>query len=264
MFGRYSLPNDDLAQTAVAVTASAEDAEYPAENIIANPPSRPAKLTTETGWWKFDFGTAISPIAAAVIYHNLDAGLPLILQANSIDDFTAPPFQQQFDIPAHHEDGWPVSPWMALQGNPSYRWWLLVLDAGSPANSLDLQVGRLLLVDQLRDLGTDVRWGVEEGEEHTIIEQATELGVETIYPLGGKRRRFSGEFGLYDSESSDLLALHRSAQGRNYPWLLIPDVAVNDAWFVRFEGGSSRIRQAPNHNVFPFRVQELSRGLPWP
>ena len=49
------------------------------------------------------------------------------------------------------------------------------------------------------------------------------------------------------------------------PWLLIPDEAVNDAWFVRFEDlATARVRETINFNRIPFRVRELSRGLPWP
>jgi hypothetical protein len=49
------------------------------------------------------------------------------------------------------------------------------------------------------------------------------------------------------------------------PWVLIPDVDVNEAWIVRFEDNRwSRTRETLNHNIFPFRVKELSRGIPWP
>jgi hypothetical protein len=33
---------------------------------------------------------------------------------------------------------------------------------------------------------------------------------------------------------------------------------------VRFEENRNRIRETINHNVFPFRVKEVARGLPWP
>jgi hypothetical protein len=263
MFGRYSLPGDDIGGTyPTVVTASAEDPDYLAVNIISQSPSRPAKLTTTSGWFVLDFGVAVNIDAAAIIYHNLDAGLAVTVQANSADAWGAPPVSQAFPIPAHHEDGWPVSPWAYITGSPSYRYWRLNITG---VNSQLITVGRFMLVGALRDLTNDVRWGVEEIEEHTIVEQRTELGVETIYPLGGKRRRFSGEFALLNTTAATLQSLHRSAQGRTLPWLLIPDIAVNDAWLVRFEESVwSRTREMPNHNIFPFRVLELSRGLPFP
>lgn len=260
MIERYLLPGDDLALTATGVTVSAgsplhEDEEYPAANIISVSPSRPAKLTDVEGYWELAFAAPIDVIGAAVIYHNFDAGLDV-----TIEDGGA--FSQAITIPAHHEDGWPISPFVLFDAVETSDTWRLSINA---PNSLNLQVGRLILFTALRDFGTDVRWGVVEDEDYGVIEQETDAGVETIYDLGGKRRRFAGELGYRDDEASALLTLHRSAKQRVLPWLLIPDLEVNDAWLVRFEQTfSSRTRVGPNFNSFPFRVRELSRGLPWP
>lgn len=259
MFGRYALPGDDIGATyATGVTASAADADYPASNIISTSPSRPAKLTATSGYWELTFAAPVTIKGAAVIYHNFDAGLNVTVEGLG----GSPTFSQALTIPAHHEDGWPVSPWVSFASAKTYATWRLSVNA---ANSLKPQVGRFILFGELRDLVTDVKWGVEETEEHTIIEMRTELGVETIYPLGGKRRRFSGEMGLSNTISATFITLLRSAEGRTKPWLLIPDSTVNDAWLVRFEESIwARVREMPDYNIFPFRVQELSRGLPWP
>lgn len=265
MFGRYAKPSDDLASTASSVTVSGgspgdEDEEYPKENIFAptntghlNLPSRPAKLLTTTGWWELTFAGAITVRAVAVIYHNFDEGLDVSLDIGSLSI--------PIPIPAHHEDGWPVSPWVEFDAETSTTFRLSI----NGTNSLPLQVGRLLLLGELRQLASDVRWGVEEQEEHGLIEHRTQLGVETVYDLGGKRRRFSGEFAMEGSPTNELITLLRTTRSRIQPWLLIPDEDVNDAWFVRFEESSwSRVREWPNYNIMPFRVRELSRGVPWP
>lgn len=257
MFGRYGLPGEDVAPTATVV-ASAEQPGYEAEYLVSATPSRPAKLTTTTGYFDLTFPAPVTIVAAALLYHNLDAGLSevdLLFGAGSPSDI------ETFIIPTHHEDGWPVSPWIEFSPHTTDT----VRLEFSTANSLAITVGRLMLFTSLRQLETDVRWGVEEQEAHGIIEQATVLGVETVYDLGGKRRRFAGEFGLRDNEASQLITLFRSARSRILPWLLIPDEAVNDAWIVRFEDPMwSRVRENPNFNTLPFRVRELSRGLPWP
>ncbi len=260
MFGRYALPSDDVAGTASSVTASAEDPEYPAENLVAptntghlNLPSRPAKLVSTSGFWDITLPAPATVVAAALIYHNLDAGLDVTLEPSGGTPVS-------FVIPTHPEDGWPISPWIEVDQTATV--WRLAINE---ANSLDVDVGRLLLVTSLRQLDTDVRWGVEEAEDFGLIEHATELGVETIYDLPGKRRSFAGEIKVRDYEAPSLISLARSARGRIQPWLLIPDEDVNDAWLVRFvESRWSRIRETVNFNTFPFRVQELSRGLPWP
>jgi len=265
-FGRYALPTDDLAGTAT-VSASAEDGEYPASNLVAptntghlNLPSRPAKLTTTSGYWDLIFPDPIAVVGAALIYHNFDEGLDVTLEAGAGSPLS---FSQDLIIPAPMENGWTISPWVLFPGGvETHDIWRLSVNA---ANSQPAQVGRLLLLGALRDLENDVRWGVVEEEEQGQIEHATEAGVETLYELFGPRRAFSGELALQHAEASALITLYRTARNRILPWLLIPDEDVNDAWFVRFqEPRWSRTREMIQHNIFPFRVQELSRGLPWP
>lgn len=266
MFGLYALPLDDLTQgDSVTVSAEAnEESAYGAVQLIAEGPARPAGITADNGRWIIDAGAPISPVAAAALYHNIDAGTGTMrLEANSSDSWGSPPWTQDFVVPSATEDGWSVSPWMFLEGSPSYRYWALAVDG---PNSIDpIRVGRLMLLGTLRQMQNDVRWGVIEEEEHHILEHATDLGIETIYELGGKRRRFSGEFALDNSTSNEFITLCRSAKSRLTPWLLIPDETVNDAWIVRFEEPRwARTREIIDHNIFPYRVRELARGLPWP
>lgn len=253
MFGRYALPSDDLATTAT-VTASAEDPGYLAANLVRNPPSRPAKLTTTSGYWDLVFAAPITVGAMAMPYHNIESGLDVTLEPDGGTPI-------DIVIPSWHQDGTPISPWQEFTPQTSDTWRLAI----NAPNTLAVDVGRLMLFTALRDLGNDVRWGVEENEEYGLIEHATELNVELIAPIGGKRRSFSGEFALRDTDAATLTGLFRSAQSRYLPWLLIPDATVNDAWIVRLEENKfSRVRETINHNIFPFRVRELSRGTPWP
>lgn len=276
-FGLYALPSDDLAGTAMTVEASSqspggspggsptdEDPEYPATNLIAptntghlNLPSRPAKLATFSGFWELVFGSAITVSAFHLVYHNFDAGLDVTLEP---DGGTPIPIT----IPSRWENGWWPSPAGSFAAQSSNRWRLSI----NAENSLLPQVGRLLLYGSggFRNLQNDVRWGVEEIEEQGQIEHLTEAGIETLYELFGPRRSFVGEFGLKNAESLTLIDLYRDARNRILPWSLIPDEDdMGDAWFVRFQTPQwSRTRENINHNLFPFRVTELSRGLPWP
>ncbi len=271
-FGLYALPSDDLAGTALTVITSPEgspagsdeDPEYPGTNLIApsltghlNLPSRPAKLLTYgPGFWELVLPTAQSISAIHLVYPNFDAGLDVTLEP---DGGTPIPLI----IPSRWENGWWPSPWLSFPAQTSDRWRLSI----NATNSLPLQVGRMLLYGSggFRDLQNDVRWGVEEIEEQGQIEHQTEAKVETLYELFGPRRAFNGEFALENATADALITLYRSARNRILPWSLIPDESQNDAWFVRFlEPRWSRTREMVNHNIFPFRVQELSRGLPWP
>lgn len=267
MFGKYALPSDDVAGTASSVTASAEDTDYPAENLCPptntghlNLPSRPAKLTSTSGTFTVTFDAPVTIGAMALIYHDLDAGLDVTLEPDGGTPIA-------ITIPPHVEGGQEgltpetVNAWAEFDPQTSDTWVLSI----NEANSLNVVIGRLMLFEALRQLETDVAYGVQEVEEFGRIEHATELGVETLYDLPGRRRKYMGELKLRDSEAPSLVSLGRSARGRIQPWLLVPDEDVNDCCLVRFiEPAWSRTRETINFNTFPFQVQELSRGLPWP
>jgi hypothetical protein len=261
-FGLYALPTDDVAGSGTITNVTNEDPEYPAENLLApattghlNLPSRPAKLTSMSGLWEVTLPSAQTIVAVAVIYHNLDEALNVTIT-------TGGGFSQALTIPAPHLDGWTVSTWAMLSTPQTHAVWRLNINT---SNSLPVQVGRLMLLTALRDLGRDVRWGVVEDEEWRNVNDRTELGIDTFYDLGGKERSWVGEFALSNAQANSLIDLHRAAHGRVRPWLLIPDEDIVDPWLVRFEDNSrSRTYEVPDHNIFPFRVRELSRGLPFP
>lgn len=265
----YALPSDDLAPSATLVTASAEDPGYPADLVIDPNPAHPAKLTTTSGDWVLQFPLAIAPVAAVLVYPQLDAGLAVSLQGNNADSWGAPAFSQAFSIPGPHEDGASISPILELTGTPSFAYWRLHVTG---TNSVPVAVGRLMLLSNLRTFedGTSVQWGVEEDEDYGIVEMATELGVETIYDLGNKRRSLQGQMLLRQAGATQFLELRRATRGRVEPWLLIPFEGINDAYLVRWsERVQTRQINWPDlvsgyAQVLPMRVTEVSRGLPWP
>lgn len=262
MFGKYALPSDDKAGTAT-VTASVPVAGYAASNLVAptntghlNLPSRPAKLGATTGYFDLSFPSPIMALAAALICHNLDGGLSgVTLDVNSNS--------YPFTIPAKPNalDDWTLSPWIEFGPETSAAWRLNF----ASANSLNIQVGRLLLIGTLRQLETDVRYGGTDDEGRLVIADPTELGIDTMYDLFNVRRSFSEDFLFRPSETTALRALHRDSRNRVLPWLLIPDEDENDAMLVRFEDDAyQRTNQTIGANAHPFRVREVSRGLPWP
>jgi len=270
----YALPADDLAPTASTVTASAEDPGYPAELLVGANPAHPAKLTTTSGSWVLHFPAPIAPVAAALIYPQLDAGILTRIEGNSADSWSAPPYSQAIGIPGPHEDGASVSPILEIAGAPSYAYWRLVI-AGT--NSVPVAVGRLMLLSHLRTFeagteeeGTSVRWGVTEEEDFGIVESATDLGVELVYALGNTRRTLTGEMLLRPTGAAQFLTLRRATFGRMTPWLLWPFDGVNDVYLVRWEDrASQRAITVPDRaggfvQLFRVQVKEVSRGLPWP
>ncbi len=272
-FARYGLPTDDLLArlsptiTVTAGSPAAEDPGYPITNWLARRPSKPSRLTTTDGGWIFDFLGAANVAAFALINHNFDAGQNVLLEW-STDNFSTVTGSQSITIPTWTEDGWSVNAWIEVTGSPTFRYWRLTI-TGSPGNTQPLSLGRPVFLGALRDVGNDVRFGVVQSEDHKIVEMDTELEVETIYALGGKRRSLDGELALRNlspnEDAQNFISLVRAASGRTLPWILIPDIDVNDAWMVRFvESGWAETQEMINHNIFPFRVRELSRGYPYP
>jgi hypothetical protein len=274
---QYAHASDDLAQTAASVTASAEDGEYPAENLVSENPAKPAKLTTTTGNWVLEFSGAIAPVAAVLVYQYLDAGLEVRIQGNATNSWGSPSFNQAFTIPPKRLDGpsnqhWTVNPVLEFTGAPSFAFWRLVIVG---TNSQVVVVGRLLLLSAWRDIklyfgGGDIQEGdAPEGQ----IEVLTELGVENIVSIGGPRRSISAVLIGSDLAASVIgvddaalfRALHESSEGRQTPFLLRPFDELNDAWLVRFESANrQRSHKVGDYSVWPFSVREVSRGLPWP
>jgi hypothetical protein len=264
MFHKFALASDDSAGQATSFTVGGtEDAEYPAENLVAssntghlNLPSRPAKIEEDTGYWELGFSSPISIMAAAIIYHNFDEGLDVDLVINGTT--TVP-----VTIPAPFVDGWTKSPWVEFSPISASTVRLAV----NGTNSLPLQVGRLMLLAAIREIENDVRWGVVETEHYQFISHRTQFLVETVYDMGGKERAINGEVALTNDVAGDFISIFQRAKNRIQPWLLIPDADADDpdAWLVRAEDPFwSRTRETINHNIFPFRVREVSRGLPFP
>lgn len=282
MTSYYARPDDDLALEADTVTASAEDSEYPADNLISENAAKTAKLSTTSGSWVLAFAAKVAPEAVVLANQYLDAGLSVAIQGNDTDSWGSPAFSQAITIPAKRRDGpasqrWTVNPW-ALLGDlddpTGYLFWRLVIIG---TNSQNVAVGRLLLLSSLRavDLFYDSEMGESDRPQDDAgqIVQPTELGVETIYTIGGPRRGMTTVMLASDSsagtapvqDAADFRALHESADGREHPFIFIPFPDENDAWLVRFDSpAGERTHKQGGYQRWPFDVREVSRGLPWP
>jgi len=254
---QYALPTDDATLSASTITASAEDPDYAAENLGTENPAKPAKLTTPTGSFVITLPSSQTIVGCILLYHNLDAALGSVTIANGGG------FSQAITIPAARADGWTTS--ASTTFSSTHATWTLTFGA---ANSQNIKIGRVMLLTALRTFTKDIRWtsSFSESEGYGLIEQATELGVETIYQLEGPRRTLEAEMGALDAQSVILQNLRRVCGGRQRPFLMIPAHANGtDPWIVRWvEPVGRRSYLVPTYSSFEFRVQECSRGLDWP
>lgn len=263
----YARPSDNVAPSAAVITASAPDADpdYAAASIVDLDPAKPSKLTTTTGNWVFDFGTAQRVDVAAIIHHNLTAGLEVRIQGHATDAWGAPSFNQPIVIPAYHEDGFPACPFLDLTTLAGYsaggfRFWRLVVVG---TNAAAIAIGEVLLLALKRSVEVNLSWGATEEEEHPLIEHRTDHGVSSITGLGTTWRELAGDLDTTDAGWQSVRSLRRDARGRARGWLAVPDPTLNDALFVRFlETRGGRVFTFLDRNGVAFRLQEVSRGLP--
>ena len=173
------------------------------------------------------------------------------------------PFTQPFDILGPHDDGEFSSTFMWLTGSPSYQYWR-VNNTGDP-NSRLVEVRAILLVGELRPMISDIGFPVDFSEQHGDIVNATALRVETVIPLGGKEREMDGASPATDAGNTEIIKMRRAQYGRYLPFLFIPDVTVNDPWFVRFVS-ARQVAKKTDQGYFPqsFTIREVARGLSWP
>lgn len=267
---QYLRPSDNLLGTllasAFAVESGGEDGAFPAENLGDLNVAKPAKLTSFSGRWEIDLGSAQAIDVAALIHHNLDAGLSVRLQANSVPaTWGAPPLDVAFTIPAFDLDRFSINPFVDLTGvTPrTFQFWAVQI-AG--ANSEFPALGQVILSVALRSFGRNVLFDSSEAEVLPARSNTTDLGVPWFYSLGSKWRTRSASFfrGGGGVDFADFLSLVRDANGRAEAWLEIPDPAVNDARWVRFGGDSitaARERRGSRRDAWPWVTEEVSRGL---
>lgn len=262
----YSRPADYVLGSNATITASAEDAAYPATNINDLHPERPAKLTTTTGTWVADLGSAMEVDLCAIIQHNFDAGLAVTLQGNTANSWGSPALSTAFTIPARYADHFTVNVWLDLTvlfptvGSRTYRYWRLNVTG---TNSANLAVGQWLMTGTRRTFGVrDIKNGSVRTWKRPAILHESEFFVRRSYDLGVTLRSVQVDLEATNAILSDLEAWYRDANGITKPFLIVPTSDDTDAWMVAFANQERPYTRAySNYNTATVEFQELSRGL---
>lgn len=263
LFGKRT---DNVAPAAtLSIQSGSGDATYPPANLVNLNPAKPSKLTTTTGAWVFDFGSARRIDVAAIIHHNLTAGLNVRLQGNATNAWGGPTLDAPFTIPAYFDDGFPTNPWIDLTGVAGYsvsgfQYWRLVVVG---VNAAAVAIGEVWLGSTKRVLSPNIIWGERANEKRPLVENRTSYGVSQIYDIGTTIRKFTGQIDTTDAGRDTLRSWWRDTRGRFYPFLLVPDLDNNDALYVRWSTEDlERVLQFLNRNTLTLEFEEVSRGLP--
>jgi hypothetical protein len=261
----YQLTADNLAASGT-ITPSTEDSIYPIENLYDSNPAKPMRFTSTTGNIVWNFGSATQVDFIAIIHHNLTPGLEVRFQGNATDSWSSPSLNQLLTVPADDLDNYPNNIYEDITDlSPrTYQYWRLVVVGTNAAN---VALGEVWISNQIRTLDdVDIKYPVEEQNEHPIIEHKTDYKVSTIYDLGIKIRRFSAEAqSLNTTQTAAIRTWWDSTRGRVRPFIVVPDSDAPDvygAMLVRF----TEIIHVDRH-VFPnitdvrLSFEEVSRGL---
>jgi hypothetical protein len=261
----YTRPTERLGGT-LAVNTGTEDTAYVAANLDDNLPFKPAKLTGTTGSWTRDLGSSLQVDFAAVIHHNLSAGLDLRLQGHPTDAWGAPDVNLAFTIPAAHADGFTknvfldVTAFVPLAANRTKRWWRLLINS---ANAFPVAVGEWTMYSAIRNFGIrNISKGSTRRTLRPSVVHETELLFRRGFDLGTTLRACDVELEATDVTRDDVDALYRSASGEVKPFVIVPHREQDEPWFVTLVGEAFEYERAHrNYNPLSLSFQELARGL---
>lgn len=248
----YCRPTDiKTADATISLTSGTVNSSFPLTNIQDLNPAKPTKTTGTAATFRATFGAPVVLEMVSFGPHNL-AGATVTLTNGA-------GLSRPITIPSNREDGLSVNPFddfsAVAQATRTSTTWDLVI-TGAAAN---IAIGEWQLIATKRTL--DIRWGVEDTEDHRTIVHETDYGAKLKYWLGVSQRSLRAKVNR-ESERANLLSLIRSAQGQYKAFILILDSSVNDAWLVDLATDAREFtREHTNITDVDLGFVELQRGL---
>lgn len=240
----------DGAPTAT-FSMTSEDPAYPAINGNNRNPIDPLKATATSTVITMTFPSNITLDGILIANHNL------VGSAATLSNLAGTPYSQALTIPARTADGQCTNIWRDTRtdSNRTDEVWKLTI-TGASAN---VAIGEIALVTSLVELPW--RPGARFGEDHPDFAITTEMESILRYDSGIRIRWARGPLVL-DTDRAVIYALWQALKGRNVPFVFVPDLAVNDGWYVHMERPTIEwARTAPGLSPHEFGVRELSMGL---
>lgn len=266
----FYLPwSGNLLSQATTITVDAgEDADYPIANVIDGNPAWPAKNSGTTIRIRAHFGSgAVSANVAAAIHHTLGDATVLRIQANNVDDFTAPPLNIAF--PARTPIGGEyrqnalveIAP-VGVDVSTPYSYWSFAVLV---ANAVPVWFGQLWL-GAATPFHDDFRYeGNEDSRLLNVIEQLTYGDVSLRLKKGFLRETVKGTIRGRYADTLQYLALFNELGGLAEPVLVVADPAHASALMALLDQATiTRALQDIDAYDLQLAFRELSKGLAFP
>lgn len=274
----FFLPTDLVSDTATPTveTGTAATGYEPAYLIDFSDANRqrPAKLTTTTGAWLLDFGSA-QRVDFVVLWHNFDAALANVkIQMNATNSWGGPTMSATVVPPAKLGDGSTVKIFQDMRTVSGYstggfRYLRVAL---STANSVNLGL-KVLAFSGVRSLARQVKNGLLQPKSRPVISLDTdfERGAWT-YDLQVGIRKFLGDVYVDATDRAAIQFWHDACGGRATLTTLVPepDDVTQGVMVGRWTGDGDGLidstldleRDAPRYARMKLQFEEVTAGGP--
>lgn len=276
------------ADVTIDIGTDPGDDNYGPAILVNDNPAQVAKIDSTSGAWVLSSDTKMPVRLAALLHHNLDAGLDVVLQGSNGGSPFGAQYEVAFTIPPHEATGtrkWPVQPFIDLQyTSPNlgdydplgfFDWRLYVRGT----NSENLQVGGLKLYSQIQTLTYDFREGWNRTIRKPIIKHTTAFLVSTKYTRMTAQWACDGSLLVPTSQLEELDNQFFDVDGESLPFIVVPNGLKNRCYFVtradgiqresvRYYTTSDESSSSPDDDLpgtewveYPLALTEVGRGL---
>lgn len=265
------LPTSNRARTAtVSLATGSASASHPLVNIHTGDVTLPF-IASASGAVRvvFDCGSAVRVDGAFLPMTNIPAGTVVKWQGHTASSWGTPDVDVTVTIPTFASMGpdllpVPGSPWADVlsayptAGNRTKRYWSLSVASFASA----LAIGELLF-GAIEVMDVFIQGANERSQTQATIAKESAFGSRWTlrYPI--RRRRWSLTSGIEDADLATFLALDDEVGGDSGdPFILVPDVTVNDAALVAGAGLPTRTLLVAGFQQGQPVFTEVLRGLP--
>lgn len=275
----YFHPSDQVEANAVVTTGGTEDTAYPLTNVTdfgyANLPN-PGKLTVFTGDFIFDFGSA-QRVDAALVWHNFDASLACVWQANASNSWATPSLTRTLTPPAKRANDYTIKIYTDFRTGPAgyttsgYRYWRLNV---SGTNSAALGV-KVMLFSRVRTMDKNYKWSYAIETSAMSIDMSTDALVPWAYDLRSAPGLFKADIIPTDADVTRFEDWMLACGGRATLCGFVRNPSTNQGSIVRWASVSSgpvspgivaqrfsSAHVAPNFNPSQIMLEEVTAGDP--
>lgn len=190
---RYATYADFLPATWTIPTGTPRT-DYGVTNLGDLDPSNPVWITGTTIRVTADLGSAQPVAAVAIIAHNFDEDLTVLVQANSSNSFGSPPLSMAITIEAPFAE-FGCNALLDLSAvldsaSRTYRFWSITNSGDS--NSVSVAIGEIVFATEWRTMDPSLRHDYRMPQTRLAAQQSSKRGVQTIYDFGARERSLIG------------------------------------------------------------------------